>query len=165
MTKCAGYRAPIFVTEDISVFKWGKRMLTPRELVESFYADVWNQKDEAQARRILSTGLEFRGSLDDVRTGVDGFLDYARLIHTALEGFTCTIGEMMVEGDRVATRMAFHGIHRGEMFGAAATRKRIEWAGAGFFGTADGQIHRIWVLGDVDGVKRQLGLAAVTWTT
>lgn len=34
---------------------------------ESFYADVWNQKDEAQARRILGADLEFRGSLDDVR--------------------------------------------------------------------------------------------------
>ncbi len=142
----------------------GLPMLTSRELVESFYADVWNHKDEAQARHIMSADLEFRGSLDDVRTGVDGFLDYARLIHTALDGFTCTIGEMMVDGDRVAARMAFHGTHRGEMFGVSATGKRIEWAGAAFFSTADGQIRRIWVLGDVDGVKRQLGVSTGTWT-
>lgn len=139
-------------------------MLTPRELVESFYADVWNQKDEAQARRILAPELEFRGSLDDVRKGVDGFLDYARSIHAALEGFTCTIRETMAEGNRVAARMLFHGTHQGKMFGVAATGKRIEWAGAAFFDIRDGQIHRIWVLGDVDGVKKQLGVSAGTWT-
>lgn len=139
-------------------------MLTPRELVESFYADVWNQKDEAQARRILAPELEFRGSLDDVRKGVDGFLDYARSIHAALEGFTCTIRETMAEGNRVAARMLFHGTHKGKMFGVAATGKRIEWAGAAFFDIRDGRIHRIWVLGDVDGVKKQLGVSAGTWT-
>lgn len=139
-------------------------MRTPKELVESFYADVWNQKDEAQARRILGADLEFRGSLDDVRKGVDGFLGYSRLVHAALDGFTCTIREMIVEGNRVAARMLFHGTHQGKMFGVAATGKRIEWAGAAFFDTRDGQIHRIWVLGDVDGVKKQLGVSTGTWT-
>lgn len=139
-------------------------MLTPKQLVESFYADVWNRKDEAQARRILAADLDFRGSLDDLRTGAEGFLDYARLIHAALEGFTCTIRELMVDGDRVAARMAFHGTHQGPMFGVAATGKRIEWAGAAFFLTGGGQIRRLWVLGDVDSVKRQLGLAGGAWT-
>ena len=139
-------------------------MLTSRELVESFYADVWNRKDEVTARRILASDLEFRGSLDDIRTGVDGFLDYARLVHAALDGFTCTIREMLVEGDCVAARMVFHGTHRGYMFGVTATGKRNEWTGAAVFGTGNGQIRHIWVLGDVDGVKTQLGLAKGTWT-
>lgn len=139
-------------------------MPTPAELVESFYADVWNRKDEVRARQILAPDLEFRGSLDDVRAGAEGFLDYARLVHAALDGFTCTIEEMMVDGDRVAARMAFHGTHAGPFFGVAATGKRIAWSGAAFFHTHGGQIRRIWVLGDVDAVRRQLGAPAGKWT-
>jgi hypothetical protein len=39
-----------------------------------------------------------------------------------------------------------------------ATGRRIAWSGVAFFDTAEGRITALWVLGDVDAVKRQLGL-------
>jgi predicted ester cyclase len=56
--------------------------------------------------------------------------------------------------------MTFTGIHRAPFFGVDATGREIAWAGAAFF-TIDGeQIVALWVLGDLDGLKRQLGASA-----
>ena len=50
---------------------------TSRALVESFYGDVWNRRDRVRAAEILAPDLRFRGSLDQEKAGVAGFLDYA----------------------------------------------------------------------------------------
>jgi predicted ester cyclase len=56
--------------------------------------------------------------------------------------------------------MRFRGIHRARFFGVEATGREIIWAGAAFFTSDGNQIVALWVLGDLDGVKRQLGAAA-----
>ncbi|GKX32466.1 MAG: hypothetical protein MnENMB40S_00840 [Rhizobiaceae bacterium MnEN-MB40S] len=38
----------------------------------------------------------------------------------------------------------------------------IEWSGAAFFTVRQEQLAELWVLGDVDAVKRQLGPAATS---
>ena len=137
--------------------------MTPEEIVESFYADVWNRRDYDQARRIIAQDFKFRGSLDDERKGVEGFIDYNKGVHAALGGYTCTIQAIIADGGRVAAKMLFEGIHQGEFFGVPASGRKIHWQGAAFFDIAGGQIQSLWVLGDIDGLKRQLGLAETGW--
>tara|TARA_R110002072_G_scaffold261212_1_gene419792 strand:+ start:23 stop:439 length:417 start_codon:yes stop_codon:yes gene_type:complete len=137
--------------------------MTPTEIVESFYADVWNRRDYDQARRIIAPDFKFRGSLDDERAGVDGFIDYNRGVHKALGGYTCTIRDMVVSEDRIAAQMYFEGVHQDDFFGVPATGKTLHWMGAAFFDIRDGQIQSLWVLGDIDGLKRQLGLTETAW--
>ncbi|MGH6906298.1 MAG: hypothetical protein ACREDX_00390 [Aestuariivirga sp.] len=43
-----------------------------------------------------------------------------------------------------------------------ATGREIAWAGGAFFKMADGKIAELWVLGDIDSVKQQLGALAHT---
>ncbi|HEY1981993.1 MAG TPA: ester cyclase [Xanthobacteraceae bacterium] len=129
---------------------------TPRELVERFYGIVWNQADEAEARRILDAGFRFRGSLGPELRGPDGFISYHRAVHAALENFTCIVDELIETPDRAAVRLSFHGRHRAGFFGVAPTGKEIRWSGAAFFSVANGKIIELWVLGDVEAVRRQL---------
>ena len=129
---------------------------TPTELVERFYNVVWKNADEAEAKRLLDSGFRFRGSLGPELQGPDGFIAYMRSVHAALEGFTCQIEEIIVADDRVAARMSFHGRHRAKLFGVAPTGREIRWSGAAFFVTRGGKITALWVLGDVEGVRRQL---------
>jgi steroid delta-isomerase-like uncharacterized protein len=129
---------------------------TPRELVERFYHAVWNRADEAEARKILSADFRFRASLGPELRGPGGFIAYLRSVHAALENFTCTIDELIATDDRAAARMSFHGRHRGTMFGIAATGRDINWSGAAFFKISDGMIAELWVLGDIEAVRRQL---------
>ena len=130
---------------------------TPKELVESFYREVWNNADETVAREILAEDFRFRGSLGPERRGRDGFIDYMRSIHQALGDYVCVIEDLITTEDRAAARMTFKGKHRGVLFGVDATGREIAWAGAAFFTVNGNRITDLWVLGDIDSVKRQLG--------
>ena len=128
----------------------------PRELVERFYHQVWNTADEAEARKILSSDFRFRASLGPELRGPGGFIAYLRSVHAALENFTCTIEELITTADRAAARMSFRGIHRGKLFGIDATGRDIRWNGAAFFKVSGEHITELWVLGDIEAVRRQL---------
>lgn len=126
-------------------------------LVERFYGEVWNQADEGVAREILHPGFRFRGSLGDERIGHEGFISYMRTVHAALGSYRCVIDDLVWTECRVAARMRFCGIHRAPFMGVPATGRQIVWPGAAFFTIASGQITELWVLGDIDAIRRQLG--------
>jgi len=129
---------------------------TATELVERFYNLVWNKADETEARRILARDFRFRGSLGPELHGPDGFIAYMRSVHAALGGFTCQIEEVIAAGDQAAARMSFYGRHRGRFFGIEPSGREIRWSGAAFFKTRGGTIIELWVLGDIEEVRRQL---------
>ncbi|HXW48633.1 MAG TPA: ester cyclase [Xanthobacteraceae bacterium] len=129
---------------------------TPTELVERFYDVVWNNADEAEAKSLLDAAFDFRASLGLELQGPDRFIAYLRSVHAALANFTCKIEEIVAADDRVAARMGFHGIHRAKLFGVGPTGRQIRWSGAAFFKTRGDKITALWVLGDVDAVRRQL---------
>jgi predicted ester cyclase len=135
-------------------------MPTPAELVRRFYDEVWNRADETVAREILHEDFRFRGSLGPELRGVDGFITYMRSIHRALGDYICIIDDLVATADRAAARMRFRGIHRARFFDVEATGREIVWPGGAFFTTDGKQIVALWVVGDVDSVKRQLGVGA-----
>jgi predicted ester cyclase len=130
--------------------------LSAKELVQRFYDEVWNKADEGAARDILGANFRFRASLGPELRGPGGFIAYLRSVHAALGNFVCTIEELVATSDRAAARMSFRGKHRGKFFGIAATGRDIHWSGAAFFKIDGGVIAELWVLGDIDAVKRQL---------
>ena len=130
--------------------------MSPAELVEAFYLEVWNRADEERAWEILAESFRFRGSLGTERVGPDGFIAYMRDVHRALGDYRCIIDELVTDGNRAAARMRFTGKHRAEFLGVAATGKQVTWAGAAFFRCEEGQIADLWVLGDLVGLRRQL---------
>jgi predicted ester cyclase len=138
---------------------------SPTRLVERFYNEVWNRADEAVAYDILHHDFRFRASLGPEKQGPDGFIEYMRLIHKALSGYTCTIQDIIEQDGRVAARLRFAGLHVGTFFGVAPTAREIAWSGAAFFTTDGARITSLWVLGDVDAVKQQLGCGRQTSLT
>ena len=130
--------------------------LTAAELVERFYHRVWNKADETEARSILASDFRFRGSLGPELRGPDGFIAYMRSVRDALGGFTCQIEEVIAAVDRAAARVTFYGRHRGTFFGIVPSGQEIRWSGAAFFKTRAGKIVELWVLGDIEAIRRQL---------
>jgi steroid delta-isomerase-like uncharacterized protein len=131
-----------------------------KHLVERFYGDIWNRQDFAVADEILAADFRFRGSLGSETVGIPAFLTYVRSVHAALADYRCVIDALTADDVAAAARMTFTGVHRGPLFGVPATGKSVSWAGAAFFRIAQQRIVSIWVLGDVDGLKRQLGATA-----
>lgn len=128
-------------------------------LVRRFYNEVWNQADEQVAREILHPSFRFRGSLGQERQGPEGFIAYMRFVHQTLGRYTCFIEDLVTEGDKVAARMRFQGVHQAEFFGVKPTGRLISWTGGAFFRIRDDRLAELWVIGDIDSIKRQLGVA------
>jgi steroid delta-isomerase-like uncharacterized protein len=142
--------------QSLPIEEEGRLSSTPSELVERFYHVVWNEANEDEARKILDAGFRFRASLGPELRGPGGFIAYMRTLRAALPDFVCTIEELITAPERAAARMSFRGTHRGRFFGVDATGREIRWNGAAFFKTGDGSITELWVLGDIEAVRRQL---------
>jgi predicted ester cyclase len=126
------------------------------DLVERFYGELWNSWNDPAVDGTLHPGFTFRGSLGQETSGRDGWRRYRDLIRSGSADFHNEIVELVCDGQRAAARLRYTGTHTGVMLGLPATQRRFEYAGAAFF-TADGQqLTSAWVLGDLDGLRRQL---------
>jgi steroid delta-isomerase-like uncharacterized protein len=126
------------------------------ELVRRFYAELWNRWDDAAVDELLDEAFVFRGSLGDQVRGRDGFRSYRDKIRSAFPDFHNQIVDLVTDGDRAAARLRYSGHHQGEVFGVAPSGIRVVYEGAAFFTARGGQLHEVWVLGDVAGLRRQL---------
>lgn len=129
-------------------------------LVRRFYADVWNRWDEAALDDLLDEDFVFRGSLGDEVRGRDGFRGYRDRIRAGFPDFHNEIVDLVAEGGRAAARLRYTGHQQGAVLGVPATGAPIAYDGAAFFTARDGRLSEAWVLGDVDGLRRQLTAAA-----
>lgn len=135
----------------------GGILMSPKELVERFYHELWNHADESLAAEILDADLRFRGSLAPERHGRAGFIDYMRSVHAALGGYTCVIEDLIVSDDSAAAQMTFKGWHQGPLFGVKATGRDVSWEGTAYFRFAGARISELWVESDIEDLKAQLG--------
>jgi steroid delta-isomerase-like uncharacterized protein len=127
------------------------------DLVTQFYQRLWNSWDDEAVERVLSEGFSFRGTLGDETVGRDGWRRYRDTIRRAAPDFTNTIVELIVDGERAAARLNYTGTHRGPLLGVAGIGRAFGYSGAAFFRSSRGQLVGAWVLGDIDGLRRQLG--------
>ncbi len=124
--------------------------------VSRFYEQLWNEADKSLIPELLHENVTFRGSLGLMQSGHSGFALYIDFVRKALDDYHCRIVDMVAEDNRLYARIEYSGIHRGELFGYAPTYAKIQWDGVAVFTFQDGKISNIWVLGDVNGVMKQL---------
>jgi steroid delta-isomerase-like uncharacterized protein len=117
---------------------------------------MWNGWSEKTARTILSTDIDFRGSIGLHVTGHDGFLGYMETIRDAFPDFHNHIEEIIATDDRAVARLTYSGTHQGTLLGRAATGRRVEYAGVAMFTMAADRISKVWVLGDLWGLMGQI---------
>ena len=134
-----------------------ERNAVTRELVKKFVADIWNRGDLEFIPRVCHPGLRFNGSVGMDRVGHAGFARMVTTIRDALNDYHCEIHSMVVEGNKAFCRMRFTGRHTGPLLGFAPTGKQVAWMGAAEFTCKNGQIIKVWELGDVKSLEEQLG--------
>jgi steroid delta-isomerase-like uncharacterized protein len=132
------------------------RLERHRRLVRRFYDEIWNRSEPSAVSEILAPDVTFRGSLGSETSGREAFAAYVRSVTDALGDYRCDVRELVAEDDRVVARLTFSGVHRGPLLGIPATGRRVAWTGVAFFGFADDRVADVWVLGDLDGLRRQL---------
>ena len=135
--------------------------LSPRkEIVRVFYKEMWDRADTSLIPAIVHEDFTFRGSLGPVLRAHDEFAGYVDWVTTALGDYTSDILVLVEEGDRVAGKLRFHGIHRREMFGIAPTGLPVWWYGAPIFTFEGERVRDLFVFGDVHGLVGRLRAAA-----
>jgi len=125
-------------------------------LIDVFYEQLWNRWNDSAVDATLDAEFDFRGSLGQRTSGRDEWRSYRDAIRAGSADFHNQVIALVCEDRRGAARLRYTGTHTGELLGIAATHRRFEYAGAAFF-TSDGHsLTSAWVLGDVDGLRRQL---------
>lgn len=129
-----------------------------KELVHAYY-DMWNDHDFEKADEFLDADIRFRGSLDIVANGIEGFKDYAHMVITAFPNLYHAVEMEVHEGSLAAVYVTYSGTHEGKLLGYEPTGNRISYSGAAFFHFKNGKIVNINVLGDLNALNKQLNKA------
>jgi predicted ester cyclase len=125
-----------------------------RALVARFYDEVLNHKRLDVIDEVIAPDFIEHGSPPVV--GRDGFRAFVSGLVEALPDFEFTVNDWIVEGDRVAARCAASGTHRGELWGFAATGRRVRWTAIHIWRIADGRLVERWSEVDLQGIVDQL---------
>jgi predicted ester cyclase len=125
------------------------------QLVRRFYEQAWNQWDDEAADVVLSATFRFRGSLGTEIVGRDAWRAYRDRIRRAVPDFHNEIVDLVTSPGRAAARLMFTGHHHGVLLGRRGRGLPIAYAGAAFLECSDTQLLAVWVLGDLDTLRRQ----------
>lgn len=90
--------------------------------------------------------------------GPQGLAEMVQVYRDALSGLNVTIEQQFTEGDYVATRTTIRGRHDGDLMGAPATGRDVEFGGLTISRCRDGKIEEEWELVDVTTLLRQVGV-------
>ncbi len=129
--------------------------MTNKELLRAYY-DMWNSQNFEKADTLLKEDIRFRGSLDIVANGIEGFKEYAQMIIAAFPNLYHAVEIEVFENDTAAVYVTYSGTHEGKLLGYEATGNRISYSGAAFFRFHNSKIASINVLGDLNSLNKQL---------
>jgi steroid delta-isomerase-like uncharacterized protein len=127
-------------------------------LVRRLFDEPINKGNFSVADEILSADYVHREPTIGEKRGRSGYRELVTMYRNAFPDVKVTIDEQIAEGDKVVTRFTSTGTHRGELFGAAPTGKRITIQGVFITRIANGKVVEDIVVYDALGMLRQLGI-------
>src|SRR5215469_18876644 len=132
---------------------------TSKALVRRLIDEAINKGNFKVVDEILSTDYVYREPTVGEKRGRAGYQEVVTMYRNAFPDIKLTIEEQIAEGDKVVTRTSGTGTHRGELFGAAPSGKRVSGV-QGMFVTriANGKVAEETVIYDALGMLRQLGV-------
>jgi steroid delta-isomerase-like uncharacterized protein len=81
---------------------------------------------------------------------------HAMALHDAFADLSVTLADMIAEGDRVAVRATWRGVHVGTFRGLPPTGKNVVFTGMVFWRVRDGRIAERWAEVDFGALTAQL---------
>ncbi len=132
-----------------------------KDTVRAFYA-VANRLAEGGAlsaddERLIAPGFRaYAAGMPPMDR--DAFLDFTVGFAAAFPGYSITIDDLVLEDDRVATRVTWRGQHLGDFQGIAPTGRPFEVMGMHFDRVTDDGVVEHWGMFDAVGLLQQLGI-------
>jgi predicted ester cyclase len=134
----------------------GVALSPQKEMVRVFYKEMWDRADKSLIPTIFHADFTFRGSLGPTLVGHEQFAGYVDWVTGALGQYTSDILALVEEGNRVAGKLRFHGIHRKELFGVPPSGRQVWWTGMPIFTFDGAKVRDLFVLGDIHALIARL---------
>jgi steroid delta-isomerase-like uncharacterized protein len=122
------------------------------------FNEAFNAGDLDSAVAVFAPNAVIHNSGAPDPLNVEGFKQFGGVFLTAFPGGQLTIEDLIVEGDKVVSRITYRGTHTGDMMGISPTGKPVTVSAIIIDQFADGKIVESWRLFDQMGMMQQLGL-------
>ena len=127
------------------------------DVVRRFYEDIVATGDLARVAEFIGPDYLDHNAPGAGR-GPEVLRAHMAAMRRTFPDFTLVVEDMIVEADRVATRVAGHGTHRGEWMNIKPTGKAIQLKGINIDRVADGRIVEHWGEANTVGMLIQMGV-------
>jgi predicted ester cyclase len=107
---------------------------------------------------VASPDLRFYGPGSFEPITISDFKPIYDLWYGAFRDYIHTIEDIIAEGDTVAVRITYTGIHEGEFMGTQPTGKPFKYCGIHIGKVKDGKIVEVWIMEDMLWLMQQLGM-------
>jgi steroid delta-isomerase-like uncharacterized protein len=131
-----------------------KTLEANKALIRAHYDAVTNGHDPAAIRTQVAPDFFDHGA--GKALSADDVIAHSAGLHATFGELRADEESMIAEGDIVAARMVWHGVHNGPWRGIAPTGKRIAFRGMTFWRIADGKIRERWAEVDFTALEAQL---------
>ncbi len=123
-----------------------------KAIVRGYMNEVLNKGNLAAFGSYFSEDVVFNNS-----KGFKQQLAGMQAIRSAFPDFNLTIEDQIAEGDKVVTRVTFHGTHRSEFRGIAPTGKQVKYSGIAIDRIVNGKVVEMWHVAETLGLLQQIG--------
>jgi len=132
-----------------------------REIVISWFEEVWNAGNEDAIDRLMSPSAKLHGlssPAGEPVVGPAGFKPFFHAFRQAFPDIRIRVLRTICEGELVACHCGVTGTHRGDGLGVLPTGSSIEVFGVAIAAIRDGQIQEAWNCFDFMSLYQQVGM-------
>ena len=133
--------------------------MSGRSLRESYQAIIGAvaAADEDALDLLIGEDIVDHDAVPGQAAGRAGIKYWVTMMHTAFADLNGVVEDTVVEGDQIAARVTWHGIHRGDFVGSPGRGARVDMQSVQILRFTDGVATEWWGTADVFGVLRQVG--------
>lgn len=125
-----------------------------KALVLAHYDAVTNRHDPDAIRTQVTS--DFFDHAANAAMTADDVIAHSKALHATFGEMNAAVESIIAEGDTVAARVVWRGVHEGPWRGIAPTGKRFEFRGMTFWRIRDGRIAERWAEVDFASLEKQL---------
>ena len=129
-----------------------------KELVIRLTEDFWNAKDITAADQFFSPDFVTHSPYAPQDGNIDSFIKQTTEDFKAFPDLHIAIDDLVAEGDKVVKRWTLRGTHKQEWMGIPATGKKLVFTGMEIFRFENEKVVENWMIMDLHGLLRQLGV-------
>jgi predicted ester cyclase len=118
--------------------------------------------DEDALDRMIAEDIVDHNAVPGQAPGRDGIMYWMAVMHDAFADLAGVVEDTVVEGDKIAARVTWHGTHQGDFVGVLGTGTQVAMQSVQILRFTDGMASEWWGTADVFGVLGQLGARVTT---